>query len=67
MIGREIIEKESWRGEASRRHLGFQEAMEFQEAPNHKNRCPSRLKYNMSIKMLILHCVFEGQITKCMK
>ena len=27
--------------EASGRHLGLQAAMELQEAPNHKNRCPS--------------------------
>ena len=49
---------------ASGRHLGLQAAMELQEAPNLKNRCPSQLKCKISIKMLILHCVFEGQITK---
>ena len=30
--------------EASGRHLGLQEAMGLQEAPSHKNRCPSHLK-----------------------
>ena len=50
--------------ESSGRHLGLQAAMGLQEAPNHKNRCPSRLKCNISLKMLILHYVFEGQITK---
>ena len=30
--------------EASERHLGLQAAMGLQEAPNHKNRCPSQLK-----------------------
>ena len=86
IIGREIIEKELVRAEASRRclggiweaserhlgangdasgrHVGLQEAMGLQEAPNHKNRCLSQLKCKSSIKMLILHCVFEGQITK---
>ena len=29
-----------------------------------RNRCPSQLKCKSSFKMLILHCVFEGQITK---
>ena len=43
--------------EASGRHLGLQAAMGLQEAPNHKNRCPSQLKCNISIK----------QITKCVK
>ena len=97
--GREIIEKESLRGKASRRHLGgiweasgrhlgniwdasggkggiweasgrhlgLQAAMELQEAPNHKNRCPSQLKCKTSLKMLTLHRVFEGRITKCVK
>jgi hypothetical protein len=32
-----------------------------------RNRCPSQLKCKSSIKMLILHCVFEGQITKYCK
>ena len=39
----------------------------LQEAPNLKNRCPSQLKCKSSIKMSILHCVFEGQITKYRK
>jgi hypothetical protein len=75
IIGIEIIEKGSSRGEASRRHLGgiweasgrhlgLQAAMGLQEAPNHKNRCPSQLKCKSCIKMLILQCFFEGQITK---
>ena len=52
---------------ASGRYLGLQAAMGLQEAPNHKNRCPSQLKRKSVIRMLILHCVFEGQITKCVK
>ena len=50
--------------EASGRHLGLQPAVGLQEAPNHKNRCLSQQKSNISIKMLILHRVFTGQITK---
>ena len=50
--------------EASARHLGLQAAMGLQEAPNLTNRCLSQLKCKSSIKMLILHCVFEGPITK---
>ncbi len=61
---RGILEASARHPEASGRHLGLQEAMGLQEAPNHKNRCPSQLKCNISIKMLILHCVFEGQVTK---
>ena len=53
--------------EASGGHLGLQAAMGLQEAPDHKNRCHSLLKGKSSIKMLILHCVFESQITKCVK
>ena len=59
---RGICDTKGVRGE-----LGDQGDMELQEAPNHKNRCPSRLKCNISIKMLILHYVLEGQITKCVK
>ena len=50
-----------------RGELGLQEAMGLQEAANHKNRCPSELKCKSCIKMLILHNVFEGQITKYCK
>ena len=38
--------------------------MRVQEAPNHKNRCPSQLDCISSIKIVILHNVFEDQITK---
>jgi len=49
------------------RHLGLQEAMGLQEAPKHKNRCVSQLECKSVIKMLILHIVCEGQITKYCK
>ena len=45
----------------------LQEARRLQEAPNHESRCLSRLEFKSSIKMLILHCVFEGQIIKYCK
>jgi len=78
IIGRGVIEKESLRREASGRHLGgiweasgkhlaLQEAMGLQEAPNHKNRCPSRLEDKSFINILILHCVCKDQITKYCK
>ena len=88
-MGREIIEKESLRGEASERHLGgiweapgrhlggiweaserhlgLQAATGLQEAPNHKNRCPSQLKCKSCVKICILHTVCEGQISKYCK
>ena len=36
--------------EPSGRHLGLQAAMGLQEAPNHKNRCPSQLRCNILLK-----------------
>ena len=59
VIGRRIIEKESSRRAASGRHLGLREAMELQEAPNHKDRCPLS-ECKSCIKMLILNCVLES-------
>jgi hypothetical protein len=37
--------------EASGGHLGLQAAMGLQEAPDHKNLCPSQLKCKSSMKM----------------
>ena len=45
----------------------LQEARGLQEAPNHKNWCLSLLECKSFIKMMISHCVFEGQITKYCK
>jgi hypothetical protein len=50
--GRGIAERESLRRAASERHLGLQQAMGPQEAPNHKGRCPSRPECTSCIKML---------------
>ena len=47
--------------EASWRHLGLQEAMGLQQAPNQKNQCLSRLKCKRLMNMLILQYIFEGR------
>ena len=51
-------------------HLGARSPRKPQDTPGDpglENRCPSQLKCKSSIKMSILQCVFEGQITKYCK